>query len=155
MLQAVADTLVKTRNRMAGSLSDLTQEQWFKQPDGFANNIAWNVGHLITAQQFLCYHSLGVAGYAAPEMRGMYGGGTSPADWKEQPDTAELLRLFVELPQRLSADIAAGKFENYVRPEPVEGQFPPPESVAHAFVYNQHHEGLHNGTIIDLLSFVR
>ena len=155
MLQAAADTLIQTRQRLADTLADLTQEQWFAQPEGFANNIAWNVGHLVIAQQLLCYWRLGVDGYDDPAMRPLYANGTSPADWTEQPNTAELLRLFVELPQKLSADIEAGKFDNYVMPESYEGRFPLPQTVAHAFVFNQHHEGVHNGNIGDLLGAVR
>ena len=158
MLQAAADILIGTRQRMANKLQELTPEQWFTQPDGFANNVAWNVGHLIMAQQGLCYARLGIdvpLGARMAEFRAMYGGGTSPADWDENPDTDELLRLFVELPQQMPTDIAAGKFEGYVKPDPVEGRFPPPDSVMHAMIFNQHHEGMHAGAIDDLLGFMK
>ena len=155
MLQAAADILIATRQRMASTLKELTQEQWFAQPDGFANNIAWNVGHLIMAQQGLCYGRMHIQPHIElAGMRAMYGGGTSPADWSENPETDELLRLFVELPQKMTADIAAGKFDSYVKPEPVEGRFPPPESVMHGFIFNQHHEGMHAGAIGDLIGYM-
>ena len=154
MLQAAADTLIRTRGMMAKGLKDLTAEQWLAQPDGFANNIAWNVGHLVLAQQGLCYSLLGVAAPLGAEamqaMRPLYGGGSSPADWTETPDTDELLRLLVELPQRLTEDIAAGKFDEYVMPEPVEGQFPPAQSVMHGLLFNQFHEDLTKTSIFPL-----
>ena len=88
-------------------------------------------------------------------MPSLYRPGTSPADWTETPDIDALLRLFIENPQKLPDDIAAGKFDNYVMPEPVEGRFPPPQSAMHAMIFNQFHEGAHHGNIGDLLAFVR
>ena len=159
MLQAAADTLIRTRKRMANMLKDLTPEQWFAQPEGFANNIAWNVGHLVLAQQGLCYRRTNVPAPLGAEamqaMQPLYGGGTSPADWSENPDTEELLRLIVELPMQLTADIAAGKFDNYVKPEPIEGRFPPPETVLHALIFNIYHEGMHAGAIGDLVGYMK
>ena len=155
MLQAAAEVLIGTRQQLHGILKDLTQEQWFAQPEGFANNIAWNVGHLIVAQQGLVYRRLGVPGYISGEMAAMYRPGTSPADWTTTPDTDELLRLFVELPKKMAEDVAAGKFDNYVKPEGGSSGFPPPESAAHALIFNQFHEGVHAGNIGDLLGFVK
>ena len=156
MLQAAAEVLIGTRQRLYHALKGLTQEQWLTQPEGFANNVAWNVGHLIVAQQGLVYRRLGVPGYVGPEMAAMYRPGTSPADWTTTPDTDELLRLFLELPQKMAEDIAAGKFDNYVKPEGnAGGGMPPAESVAHALIFNQFHEGVHAGNIGDLLAFVK
>ena len=51
---------------------------------------------------------------------------------------------------------AAGKFDNYVKPEGQSGGgWPPAESVAHALIGNQYHEGMHAGNIGDLLAFVK
>ncbi|MEM7345711.1 MAG: DinB family protein [Chloroflexota bacterium] len=155
MLKAAADMLITTRQRMHETLKDLSEEQWFAQPDGFANNIAWNVGHLVLAQQGLIYRRLGVEGHLPDGLAEMYRPGTSPADWTSQPDTDELLKLFVELPQKMAKDIDAGKFDNYVKPESQgDNPFPPPESAAHAMIGNQFHEGIHTGNINDLLGII-
>ncbi|MGB0387188.1 MAG: DinB family protein [Ardenticatenaceae bacterium] len=156
MLKAAADVLIGTRQLLYNTLKDLTQEQWFTQPKGFANNVAWNVGHLIVAQQGLVYRRLGVPGHISGKMTAMYRPGTSPADWSSKPDTDELLKLLVELPKKMAEDVAAGKFDNYVKSEgKTLGTFPPPESSAHAIIFNQFHEGVHAGNIGDLLAFVK
>ncbi len=158
MYKAVADILLLVRGRAAQRLAELTPEQWLAQPAGFVNNIAWNVGHLVMAQQGLCYARFGleppVGHEKMAEMRVLYGGGTSPADWTETPDTDELQRLFVDLAQQMSDDIAAGKLDNLTMPEPVDGRFAPPESTMHGLIYNQSHEGLHIGTIGELIGFM-
>lgn len=157
MLQAAAEVLLGTRQRLHGNVKDLTQEQWLTQPDGCANNVAWNVGHLVIAQQGLIYRQLGVeSGFDLSEMIAMYSPGTSPADWNSTPDTDELLRLLIELPQQMVEDVAAGKFDNYVKPEGEgPGPLPPAESAAHAMIFNQFHEGVHAGNIGDLLGFLK
>ncbi len=154
MLQAAVDELIFTRMRLVKVVKDLTQEQWFAQPDGFVNNVAWNVGHLVIAQQYLCYGRLGLELAFENGLSKKFGGGTSPADWDAQPDTDELTRLLTELPEQLSADVAAGKFDSYVMPEPVEGRFPPAKTALHSFIFNQYHEGLHAGTIGELIGYM-
>ncbi|MEM7116750.1 MAG: DinB family protein [Chloroflexota bacterium] len=155
MLTAAADILIMARQRIHANVKDLTDAQWLTQPDGFANNIAWNIGHLIIAQQGLVYGRLGLETYTSPEMAAMFRPGTSPADWTDPPDKDELLAMFLDLPQKMTADIAAGKFDFYVKPENSTSRFPPPESAAHALIFNQHHEGTHSGNISDLLAFIK
>ncbi len=156
MLSAAADILIERRqNLYQDFLKGLSQEQWFTQPDGFANNIAWNVGHLVVAQQGLIYGRLGVDGYLTPELPPMFRPGTSPTDWTAQPDMDEIIKLFLEWPQKLAADIEAGKFDNYVQPEGGEGPPKVPQSALHAMIFNQFHEGLHRGHILDLMAFLK
>jgi len=109
--KASADILVRTRQNLHDLIKDLSQEQWFDQPEGFANNIAWNVGHLIFAQQGLTYTRLGLKPDMTRQYAKMYSPGTSPADWERKPDTDELLDKLVALPQKLADDVAAGVFE--------------------------------------------
>jgi len=45
----------QTRQHALEYVKDLTIEQLNKIPQGFNNNIAWNLGHLIAAQQGVCY----------------------------------------------------------------------------------------------------
>ncbi|MEM6799444.1 MAG: DinB family protein [Planctomycetota bacterium] len=50
---------MKLARQMTNSfLEDLEQEQWFWQPGGEMNHIAWHVGHLAFAQYFLCLKRL-------------------------------------------------------------------------------------------------
>lgn len=45
----------KVRQFLIEQIEDLTSEQLNKIPDGFNNNIIWNLAHLICAQQGICY----------------------------------------------------------------------------------------------------
>ena len=45
------ETIRKTRSFLLDYIKELNIEQLNKIPAGFNNNIAWNLGHLVAAQQ--------------------------------------------------------------------------------------------------------
>ncbi len=51
----------KLREFLLAQIEGLTAEQLNKIPDGYNNNIIWNLGHLICAEQSLCYFRSGQA----------------------------------------------------------------------------------------------
>lgn len=51
--------LKKLRFAILKTIEQLPTEQLNKVPDGFNNNIIWNVAHLIASQQNLCYIKAG------------------------------------------------------------------------------------------------
>ena len=53
-MQNQIDTLLITRKFLLKITEDLTIEQLNKIPEGFKNNIAWNLTHLLVTQQLLC-----------------------------------------------------------------------------------------------------
>jgi hypothetical protein len=51
----------KTRTSLLNMISGLSLEQINKVPEGFNNNIIWNLGHLVSAQQGICYSRSGLS----------------------------------------------------------------------------------------------
>jgi DinB superfamily len=49
------DKIKKVRQFLIEQIAELTDEQLNKTPDGYNNNIIWNLTHLICAQQGICY----------------------------------------------------------------------------------------------------
>ncbi len=49
------EILRKTRTFLLSLIAELTTEQLNKVPAGFNNNIVWNLGHVVAAQQGVCY----------------------------------------------------------------------------------------------------
>jgi len=45
----------RIRAFLLGLVNDMSDDQLNKIPEGFKNNIIWNMGHLIASQQDLCY----------------------------------------------------------------------------------------------------
>lgn len=51
-MQKHFEILLKTRQLLLKITENLTDEQLNKIPQGFKNNIAWNIGHLVVMQWF-------------------------------------------------------------------------------------------------------
>jgi DinB superfamily len=51
----------KVRQLLLDTVSNLTTEQLNHTAHGFNNNIIWNMGHVIAAQQGICYKRAGKA----------------------------------------------------------------------------------------------
>jgi len=48
------------RKKIAAIARELTPEQMNKIPEGFRNNIAWHIGHIVVSTEALCYVRSGV-----------------------------------------------------------------------------------------------
>ncbi len=145
----------RTRHTIAAEIQDLTDAQLLRVPDGFANNIAWNIGHVIALQQSMIYERSGLpAAVELAEMKQMYWGKTSPADWTETPDPQALLTMFMRHPAQLRADVDAGKFTNVAYAARTSGSGVQMQTVVEAMHYNNTHEALHRGAILALKDFV-
>src|ERR1700712_2860570 len=70
----------KTRSFLLENLKDLTTEQFNKIPEGFNNNIIWNLGHMIAAQQGVCYIRAGIAPVIGQDFIDTYKSGSKPGE---------------------------------------------------------------------------
>lgn len=134
--------------------ADLTADQMLAVPDGFDNNIAWNIGHIIVASQNIVYGRSSTPMSISDEMVAMYKPGTSPADWSAVPDTKALLTMFMENQQQLEDDFAAdifkGPFETFTSPSSGISF----SDLDGALVFDVYHHSQHYGMIMALNNFV-
>lgn len=134
------------------TVAGLSQEAYFAIPPGFDNNIAWNVGHVIVAQQSLCYRLCGLEMAVSQEQVAMFKPGTSPADWDTEPDMPQLLTQLLELPRSLEADYQNGLFTQF---QPyTSGTGIHLETIEDSLAFINFHEGLHLGFIMALKNLV-
>lgn len=147
---AIFDQVRNTTTRVINSLSD---EQFFKIPAGFDNHIAWNLGHIVVAQQSMIYRASGLPTITTSQHARMFKPGTSPAEWTEQPDVADIKALFIESSRKLGEDMAANKFETFF-PFETTTRFKI-NNLGEALSFNSFHEGLHLGTILSILNFLK
>ena len=154
MKQASVDVLNSTRRSIYNALEDCSQEEWLIIPDGFKNNIAWNVGHIIIAQQGLVYTRCGLDNYINAEMFGMYRPVSSPRDWESNPDKNALIDQLMSLGEKMNEDVKAGLFDIDMPAEPVP-HMPHADSVAHAMISNNMHEGMHYAIIAKLKQLIK
>lgn len=58
-MKKAIEIIHQTRKSALEHIKELTIEQLNHIPDGFNNNIAWNLGHMVAAQQGVCYKRSG------------------------------------------------------------------------------------------------
>lgn len=139
------DTLKKVRVFLLEGIKDLTTEQWNKIPEGFNNNIAWNVGHLIAAQQGMCYKRANLKPHITEEFWEQFRSGSKPDRHLSADEIAKIKNLFLHTMDELDADYNKGIFGNYT---PFTTRYGVEiASIDDALKFLSFHEGLHSGTI--------
>ena len=77
-MQKQIELIKQTRKRFIELVEGLSVEQLNEIPAGMSNNIAWNFGHIVAAQQGLCNGLSGVALNVAPDSITNFKKGTKP-----------------------------------------------------------------------------
>ncbi|MEQ2465268.1 DinB family protein [Niallia sp. Sow4_A1] len=137
------------RKELLGTVEKVTDEQAEIIPDGFNNNIRWNLGHLYL-DQFLWIEALTkVASPTSKQFNQWFGFGTTPANFVEEtPSFKELKELLKAQPQEILE-----KYRNEL-----EKEYPPIDMGMHTIeqvlIRTIFHEGMHLQAINDLKRFI-
>lgn len=124
-----------------------------KIPEGFNNNIWWNIAHVVVTQQKLVYGLSRLPLNISQELVGKYQKGTFPEGKPSESEVEEIKTLMFELPERTIQDYDKGVFKDfgsYMTTPKVELN-----SVEDAIAFNAFHEGLHLGSIMALARAVK
>ena len=146
-LRALGD-LRRLRQSLDAVTSDLSDEAWHAVPDGFSNNVLWNVGHVVVTAEMLTYGLAGLDLTVPPALVAACRKGTSPAGWDAPPDVADVRQLLIETPDRLEADYRAGRFTDYREYRTTPGVVL--AAVEDGVRFNLFHDGLHFGSVLAL-----
>lgn len=139
------DVLVKTRTSLLASINTLTADELNFIPDGFNNNIIWNLGHLIAAQQGICYQRAGLPMLITDELHAAYKPGSKPAAPASTQEIDAIKQLLLSTLNQLALDIQAGIFDNYT---PWVNRFGfEINNINDALAYLPYHDGLHSDRI--------
>jgi len=151
-MQKRFDTLLKSRQLTLKVIQNLTNEQLNKIPEGFKNNIAWNVAHLLVTQQLLCYKLSGLDCLVSAEMIENFQKGSAPNYIVTVEDFGTIKEQFLQFPVKLDEDYTKGIFKNYTGyTTSVNVTL---SNIEDAIDFNLFHEGIHLGVILQLLKFV-
>ena len=133
-------------------IENYSLEQLNKIPEGFSNNLAWNLGHIIVAQQGLVYRLSGLPSNVSEEMTNTYKNGSKPTGTTSQAEIDELKVLLFSLIERTKEDYANGKFVTYN--EYTTGTGFHLASTMEAMNFNNYHEGMHFGFMMNIRKFI-
>ena len=133
-------------------LENYSLEQLNTIPEGFSNNLVWNLGHIIVSQQGLVYRLSGLPMSVTPEMMDNYKNGSRPTGAVSQVEVDELKVLLFSLLEKTKQDYANGLFSTYT--EYTTGTGFHLASVKEALEFNNYHEGIHLGYMMNIKKFI-
>lgn len=134
-------------------MDNCTLEQLNTIPKGFKNNIIWNIGHIIVTQQLLAYKLSGLAMMVTDEMVAKYQKGSAPQGNVSQEEVEALKNLLFTTITKTQEDLDNGLFQNYMEYTVSTANFTL-KNIEDAMQFNNFHEGIHIGVILQLRKFV-
>lgn len=151
-MNALFKTWETSRNNYLRFIEPFTLEQLNTIPKGFNNNIIWNVGHIIVAQQSLVYRLSGHPMQVSDEMFNLYKPGTKPERDVTQEEADQLKQLLITLCVQTKKDIEKGIFTSFTGRMTATGF--DLTTLDDALEFNNYHEGLHLGMMMSLRKLV-
>ena len=140
------------RNIYLDFFDKYTLEQMNVVPDKFSNNIIWNIGHIIAAQQSLVYKTSNLPINIPEDFFDRYKPGTKPMGNVSQNEAEEIKFLLISMINRTETDLANGKFVSFTERNTITGFHL--GNLQDALVFNNYHEGIHMGYIKSIGRFV-
>lgn len=142
------DAIRKTRTYLLDLTKELSLEQLNKIPTGFNNNIIWNLGHLVAAQQGVCYMRAGLKPRIDEELFNKYKPGSKPENVVNEQEVNKIQELLLSTLNVLEKDYDAGLWTGYNAWTTRYGI--ELKSINEALQFLNFHEGLHSGYIMAL-----
>jgi hypothetical protein len=151
-MSKIIEILKKPRIKLLEQIQQLSLEQLNQIPAGFNNNIMWNLGHIVSTQQNICYKRGGLDPVIDEGFFLAYVSGTKPEKPADQYDLEKIYGLFLSTIDRLETDINADLLTNY---KPWTTRYGVEMSnINDVLSFLPFHDGLHYGTIMALQRIV-
>lgn len=129
-----------------------TLEQLNKIPEGFNNNLIWNLGHIVVVQQLLVYRGSNQPMAVSMEMVNKYKSGSKPTEPVTQEEVNQIKELMESLVAKTEEDYKNGIFTTYNEFTTSTGFHL--ASVQDALEFNNYHEGMHLGYMMSMRKFI-
>ncbi len=142
------DILRQTRKNQLSIIEQYDLDQLNTIPDGFNNNLIWNLGHVIVTQQLLCYKLSGNRLQIDTNLVDKYRKGSKPEAPVDEAEFKQLKDYVFSTVDQMEVDFNAGLFKSY---KPYATSFGITlDSIEKAMNFNNSHEAMHLGTMIAL-----
>lgn len=141
-----------SRNILSQFIDKYTLEQLNVIPDGFSNNLIWNIAHIVVVQQMLVNKLSGLPMMISDEIVEKYKKGTKPDQDVTQAEVDEIKSLLVTTIDKTEVDFSNKVFTNY-QEYPTSTGFVI-KNAEDAMAFNYFHEGLHVGILMSIRKFI-
>ncbi|SPF32977.1 conserved hypothetical protein [Candidatus Desulfosporosinus infrequens] len=141
------------RSNTLNAVNEVSESQANSVPEGFNNNILWNLGHVYISQEKFAFGFIPEPMQIPDGFTELFGRDTKPSEWKGQPPTlAEMVKLLEDQTGRIRE-----KLENRLN-EAVANPFTMPsgltlKTIGEFLIFSMYHEGMHVQTIRMLKKF--
>ncbi len=146
--------LQNNRNVYLRLLESFSLDKLNKIPEGFSNNIIWNIAHIIVTQQILVYKLSGMSLLVSDEMEEMYKNGSKPTCKTTQEEVNQIKTLLLASVEKTKTDFQTPNFfQNYNEFTTKSTGFKI-DSAKTALEFNNFHEGVHFGIMLQIKKFL-
>jgi hypothetical protein len=151
-MEALFKTWATNRKIYLSFLEGYSLEQLNKIPNGFKNNLIWNIGHVVVVQQLLVYRGSNHPMSVSAELVNLYKPGTKPEQPVTQAEVDQLKELLMSAIVKTQEDYNNGIFTSYNEFTTSVGFHL--ASVQDALEFNNYHEGMHLGYMMSMRKFI-
>lgn len=151
-MQATFAINQSSRNILLKFLENYSLEQLNKVPEGYNNNLIWNIAHIVVVQQMLVYSLSGLPMMVSAEMVEKYKKGTKPEATVTQEEMEQIKALLFTTLEQTKKDFSTGLFKNY-NPFTTMSGFNI-RNAQEAMEFNNYHEGVHTGIMMRISKFL-
>ncbi|WP_299255129.1 DinB family protein [uncultured Cytophaga sp.] len=146
------DLIRKTRSFLLDAVKDVSNDQFNKIPQGFKNNIIWNMGHIIAAQQGLCYVRSNVPIVVDEGYMKLFKPDTKPEGQLSADAIDTLKKLMLPIVDRLETDYRQQSFAAF---KPFKNRYGVEiQTIEDALNFLVYHDGVHFGCIMALKKMI-
>jgi hypothetical protein len=151
-MNAQIEMIRKTRKFLLEQIGNLSNEQFNKIADGFNNNMIWNLGHMIAAQQGICYKRAGLPSVISESFWERFRSGSKPGGLVTDEEISHIKELLFTTLDQFEADYNKKIFANYTAWTTRYGV--EMTNIDDCLRFIPFHEGLHSGTILAIRRLV-
>lgn len=137
---------LQNRRHLYQVLTQTPKKDLLKIPDGFRNNIWWNIAHVVVTQQILVYKFSALQMRVPDELVEKFMKGTTPDGTATDEEIKMVADFLISTIEWTKQDLEEGLFKEY-KPYTTSAGFHL-DILGDAINFNLFHEGLHMATIL-------
>ncbi|WP_149273242.1 DinB family protein [Pareuzebyella sediminis] len=152
-MKNIFEITLQNRKRLYEIVDTMPKAQLLHIPNGYRNNIWWNIAHVVVTQQLLLYKLSGLQMRVPETFIEKFKKGTVPDGSATDEEIKEIAAFLVSTAEWAEEDFKNGLFKDYN--EYTTSAKITLQNVEDAIAFNMYHEGLHMGTIIALQKAIK
>jgi len=146
------ELLLKIRQSMLKIVSAYDADQLNTIPEGFNNNMVWNLGHVLVTQQLLCYGLSDLEIDLDKDFISKYRKGSFPKEFIDESEIDFIKKSLLLKVEEVRTDFVQNKFKYYNAYKTSLGY--ELIDIRQAIEFNNFHEGIHLGSLLALRKLI-